>query len=61
MPRRKQLICGCQAKEGTEEKQDEMEKVNKLIVQSEESCGLGGGWREGHRHRSQNPRLPPGS
>ena len=43
MPRRKQVICGCQAKEGIEGNQDEMEKVNDLIVQSEESWGVGGG------------------
>lgn len=28
------------------ENQDEMEKVNNLIVQSEESYGVGGGWEE---------------
>lgn len=58
MPRRKQLICGCQAKEGTEEKQDEMEKVNNLIVQSEESCRLGGGWREGAQTQIPEPQAP---
>ncbi|CAI9157265.1 unnamed protein product [Rangifer tarandus platyrhynchus] len=58
MPRRNELICGCQAKEGTEEKQDEMEKVNNLIVQSEESCGVGGGWRERAQRQIPEPQAP---
>ena len=58
MPRRKQVICGCQAKEGIEGNQDEMEKVNNLIVQSEESWGVGGGRWEGAQMQIPERQAP---